>query len=353
MARLKALEDQARNAARDVKDIEVDLLAAADDSMKREVAASQMEDRIATLSKELEQARSSFGENKSSLEDLLTGLIALETRRPSALAAHPDDATAAVRAAILMGDVFPKLSDRAHTLSRDITTRTNLITELRRQQDALSTQEAALAARREEINALAEERRRREAALTSETAELREQTRRLAADASNLRELLSALAKSAPASPGLKPRNPQDTRAAARTETSGSGSRPKSRQQTPKPPIVGRILRRYNQASDQGPSLGLLYAARANAQVVAPLGARIQFAGPFRSYGQMMILDVGDDVLVVVSGLDALYAEAGKQVKAGEPIGRMANRAAPAPELYFEVRRAGRTVDPETWLSRG
>jgi septal ring factor EnvC (AmiA/AmiB activator) len=67
----------------------------------------------------------------------------------------------------------------------------------------------------------------------------------------------------------------------------------------------------------------------------------------------MMILDVGGGVLVVVSGLDALYAEAGKRVMAGEPVGRMADRASPPPELYFEVRRNGQPIDPEKWLARG
>lgn len=65
----------------------------------------------------------------------------------------------------------------------------------------------------------------------------------------------------------------------------------------------------------------------------------------------MTILDVGGGVLVVMSGLDALYPEAGQQVKAGEPIGRMAQRSSPAPELYLEVRRNGQPTDPERWLS--
>jgi septal ring factor EnvC (AmiA/AmiB activator) len=87
--------------------------------------------------------------------------------------------------------------------------------------------------------------------------------------------------------------------------------------------------------------------------VIAPLDARVQYAGVFRSYGLMVILDVGGDVLVVISGLDALYPEAGQWVLAGEPIGRMADRKSPSPELYLEVRRKGQPVDPEKWLGAG
>jgi septal ring factor EnvC (AmiA/AmiB activator) len=98
---------------------------------------------------------------------------------------------------------------------------------------------------------------------------------------------------------------------------------------------------------------GLTLGARSGAQVVAPLDARVEYAGPFRSYGQMLILDVGGDILVVLSGFDALYPEAGQWVLAGEPIGRMADQKSPSPELYLEVRRGGQPVDPDKWLGRG
>ena len=87
--------------------------------------------------------------------------------------------------------------------------------------------------------------------------------------------------------------------------------------------------------------------------VFALTAAGLAYAGVFRSYGQMLILDVGGDILVVVSGLDALYPEAGQWVLAGEPIGRMADQKSPSPELYLEIRRSGQPVDPEKWLGRG
>jgi septal ring factor EnvC (AmiA/AmiB activator) len=97
---------------------------------------------------------------------------------------------------------------------------------------------------------------------------------------------------------------------------------------------------------------GLTLSARAGATVIAPMDARVQYSGLFRTYGQMVILDIGNDVLLVVSGMEALYPEAGQWVLAGEPIGRMADQKSPSPELYLEVRRKGQPVDPETWLGK-
>ncbi|MEM8920717.1 MAG: peptidoglycan DD-metalloendopeptidase family protein, partial [Pseudomonadota bacterium] len=85
----------------------------------------------------------------------------------------------------------------------------------------------------------------------------------------------------------------------------------------------------------------------------APLDARVEYAGLFRSYGQILILDVGDSYLVVLAGLGAIYVETGQLVLAGEPVGRMADQKSPPPELYLEVRYNGQPIDPEGWIQRG
>jgi septal ring factor EnvC (AmiA/AmiB activator) len=121
----------------------------------------------------------------------------------------------------------------------------------------------------------------------------------------------------------------------------------------PLQPAAGTRLRRFGQTVDGVRSEGLTLATRSGAQVIAPLDARVQYAGEFRTYGLMVILDVGNNVLVVVSGLDTIYSEAGQWVLAGEPIGRMSGQKSPSPELYLEVRRSGQPVDPEKWLARG
>jgi septal ring factor EnvC (AmiA/AmiB activator) len=116
--------------------------------------------------------------------------------------------------------------------------------------------------------------------------------------------------------------------------------------------VVGSPLRRFGRTVDGEKQEGLTFAARPAATVIAPKDARIQYSGLFRSYGQMVILDIGDDMLVVISGMETVYPEAGQWVLAGEPIGRMADRKSPSPELYLEVRRKGQPVDPETWLGK-
>jgi septal ring factor EnvC (AmiA/AmiB activator) len=364
LQRLRALERASKSAEREASEIDGDLLSAAADSIRREEAATEAEFRLADLANQTSIARSRLTANEAALEDLLAALMTFGSRRPPALAASPEDTGAAVRAAILMGEAAPALSDRARTLKSPIDELNALAKATYTERSRLQHEETALAARTEEIAALAAEKRLSNVSLSAETASLRTETKRLSAEAETLRDLLDGLARAAPSTPGLKP----PTRPPARPPTQAASkpaSKPPPGTPTAAPglttsmtahpvqPAAGTRLRRFGQSVDGVPHEGLTLATRSGAQVIAPMDARVQYAGVFRSYGLMVILDLGGDVLVVVAGLDTLYSEAGQWVLAGEPIGRMADRKSPSPELYLEVRRSGQPVDPEKWLARG
>ncbi len=360
LRRLRALEQASKAAARESSAIDHDLLTAAADSIRREEAATTAEARLAELAGQTRAARAQLTADEAALEDLLATLMTFGSRRPPALAASPEDTGKAVRAAILMGEAAPALSERARTLKTKIDELNALAAATYAEQRRLSFEEAALAARKEEIAALAAEKRLSNTSLAAETASLRAETRRLSTEAATLRDLLDGLSRTAPSTPGLKPKPsakpPVQTAAkpAEKPLPPATGARPPtSASGVPIQPAAGTRVRRFGQTVNAVRHEGLTLATRGGAQVVAPLDARVQYAGVFRSYGLMVILDVGNNVLVIVSGLDTLYSEAGQWVLAGEPIGRMADQKSPSPELYLEVRRSGQPVDPEKWLARG
>ena len=358
LARVKALEQASSVAARAVSDIDADLVAAASEAIGGEEAAYAAEEQLMILADESRAAREALVSDQAVMEDLFAALMAMRT--PPALATSPDDVSSAIRAAILMSDAAPALAGRAEDLRAKIATIDDLAAATRAQQANLLAATSSAGARREEIAALAEEKRRASASLDAETAAARANARKLAQEAANLRELLDGLAKSAPPAPSVKPgqkpaakpaatpakpaAKPPSTAAAKPAATARAGS--------PLYPVVGSPLRRFGRVIEGQKQEGLTLAARAAATVIAPMDARVQYSGLFRTYGQMVILDVGNDVLLVVSGMESLYPEAGQWVLAGEPIGRMADQKSPSPELYLEVRREGQPVDPETWLGK-
>lgn len=354
LARLRTLEAATDAAAREASAIDADLIAAASDATAREEAAYAAEEQLMLLADESRQAGGALANDQAALEDLLAALMAFHTRRPPALAAKPDDVSSAVRAAILMSDAAPALSSRAEDLRNQLVEITQLENATRAQQAYLASATGALEARREEINALSTEKRRALASLDSETVAARASAKRLADEAASLRELLDKLAKAAPPTPSLKPGTKPAAKPAASTKPEAKppvvAAKPSAG--APLNPVVGSPLRRFGRVIEGEKQEGLTLAARPGATVIAPKDARVQYSGLFRTYGEMVILDVGGDVLVVISGMETLFPEAGQWVLAGEPIGRMADRKSPSPELYLEVRRKGQPVDPETWLAK-
>ncbi len=91
--------------------------------------------------------------------------------------------------------------------------------------------------------------------------------------------------------------------------------------------------------------------------MVSPCAGRAVFGGPFRSYGQVLIVDCGQHTHVVLAGLARLDTRVGDRVVAGEPVGVLGGdggaEGGGGGRLYLEIRRGGRPVDPRPWLAGG
>ncbi len=106
-------------------------------------------------------------------------------------------------------------------------------------------------------------------------------------------------------------------------------------------------------------SKGIHVETRANAQVISPCDGWIIYAGPFRTYGQLLIINTGGGYHVVIAGMDKIQATQGQFVLAGEPVAVMApdlhldEKGSPRPMLYVEFRKDQQPIDPAPWWSAG
>jgi len=98
-------------------------------------------------------------------------------------------------------------------------------------------------------------------------------------------------------------------------------------------------------------SKGISIATVEGAQVVAPYAGRVVYAGAFRGYGQLLIIEHGEGYHSLMAGLTRIDSVIGQWVLAGEPIGVMGRAESENPSLYVELRRNGRPINPLPWLA--
>jgi septal ring factor EnvC (AmiA/AmiB activator) len=128
-------------------------------------------------------------------------------------------------------------------------------------------------------------------------------------------------------------------------------------------PVNGIKIKGYGQTdSVGGPEKGVSIATRAGAQVTAPADGWVVYAGPFRSYGQLLILNAGGGYHILLAGMARISVDLGQFVLAGEPVAVMGNGSHVAailaagssqPVLYVEFRKDGNPVDPGPWWAAG
>ncbi len=363
-AELAALEAAGDVRRADLDTLEQRLIAAAMESRRREAQAANAELRLIELSAQLTAARDALLANGVALEDLLGLLVSSGQRRPPALIVSPGQANTAIRRAILTSDAAPQLAARVDTLSAEIAEMNVLERDIRGERARLAAAEAVLELKQAEILKLVASKRAAYQSVAGEAEALRRQVAELGREAGTLRSLLAALEENAPPMPTHKPR-PRVQLAALSPSASPTASDAAPLGLPPaalKPlgqealgalarPAAGLIRRSFGQPlPGVGQSQGLFIETRPGAQIAAPVDGRIEYAGSFRSYGQMLILRTSDGYHVILSGLSRLYAEPGDTVSTGEPIGAMPERTAPAPELYMELRKDGAPMNPARWM---
>lgn len=343
-----------------------------------EQAIAAIEARLDLLESTEHGINGSLEMRRAVIAQVLAALQRLGRRPPPALLVAPEDALKSVRTAILLGAVLPELKTEADALATDLADLVRVRRESAAERAKRTNDLAVLSEERTRLGLLVEERQRRLGEVEKELDQARRRALQLALQADNLKDLIARLEhnldSAGRAARAAAERTPAETRrdlaalrdpgrlAPAVAFASAKGLLPL--------PVNGMRLREFG-ASDQhgGTEKGVSITARPGAQVTAPCDGWVVYAAPYRSYGQLLILNAGGGYHVLLAGMERITVDLGQFVLTGEPVGTMGSSGPTAatpigvgaavgvggaagasqPILYVEFRKDGLPVDPSPW----
>jgi septal ring factor EnvC (AmiA/AmiB activator) len=355
--RQAALKSEIASIAKDRAALNKNLIDAGKRSKSLEDEIGRTERRITQLKKKENPLIKRLAERRAVLAEVLAALQRMGRRPPPALIVRPEDALTSVRSAILLGAAVPELRTRAEAVAVSLRELTEVRAKLDGERARLTADASQLVEERQRIALLIEERKKAEATSQEALQTERRTAIELGRKATSLKELIDRLeaeiaAVEAPSSPDV-PATPRADRFAPAIAFA------EARRKLPRP-ASGVEVRSFGENDGLGGTAqGLSIATRSEAQVISPADGSVVYAGPFRSYGQLLIVNCGDGYHVLLAGMERIDVEIGQFVLAGEPVAVMGDQrlasagaagvGASQPLLYVEFRKDGTAVDPGPW----
>ncbi len=372
------IEAQIEGLRGDRARLEAALIATTQRVSAAETKVSEAEARIENLNSREEAIRRSLESRRTVIAEVLASLQRMGRTPPPALLVAPEDMLKAIRTSMLLGAVLPQMRAETEALASDLSDLIGLRQSITAEKAQLAEQAQDLDGQRQKLAALIDAR---QAALgVAQQALTAEQDRAadLASQATNLMQLIT---RSEAELAGAKRAAEEARKAEAQREAKAEAGNQKNISPFNDPgrlapamafadvkgllpmPVSGTILRSYGSPDGfGGTEKGLLVATQPRAVVAAPYDGWVVFSGPYRSYGQLLIINAGNGYYMVLAGMERINVEAGQFVLAGEPVANMGDGSvktaaaiaigAVQPILYVEFRKDGAAIDPGPWWAK-
>ena len=374
------------------------LQAAARNVQYSEAQLTSIEARRDTLEAQRMMQQEALQQRHASISKLLAAMQRMGRNPPPVIVTRREDALEMVRSAMLLSRAVPELQSEVESLVASLRELESLFTQIAQERARIEAETQRLKDAQARVAMLMEEKRQSLGGYQSELDAVQHEADRISKSVGSLSELIAALDQTVADKTGLgtyeeqlpsppvggdssgQPAATDDNGGAEKagsardkeTEvavvlTPGSGplSGAPGRMKPAVPfhlargklpmPAHGRAVLTFGDTTSSGrKSRGVVIETRHGAQITSPTDGWVVYAGEFRSYGQLLIINAGGGYHVLLAGLSHIDAQLGQFVLAGEPVGKMqiAHAGQPqenAPVLYVEFRKEGRPIDPGPW----
>lgn len=349
-----------------------------------EAQLSLIESKVDQLQAQEKQLRTTLEERHGAISGLLAAMQRMGRNPPPVMITRREDALSMVRSAMLLAAVFPELRGQAVALAEQLKDLTRVMTSIRTEGEKLKAETVRLGEARTRLAALQEVKRQSQSERQAELDSVLKTASQIARNVEDLSDLIGKLDKEVAARTELgsyekdmaaaeQASTPQE-RAAAAVLAPSAGSvamlspgriRPdipflQAKGQLPLPAQGKRVFAFGDKTQYGTQSKGLVIQTRDGGQVVSPCDGWIVYAGEFRTYGKLLIVNAGGGYHMLLAGLSQIDVQFGQFVLTGEAVGVMGSAVQPSgatkaqdngPVLYIELRKDGRSIDPDPWWS--
>ncbi len=367
----KKLQAQATQINMELANVSQEMVKTAKLIQNNEDKISRMEAELKKLRENLKEATEGFLSEDENLIKTLSALQNLALKPTEALFVQPLTPVETIRSAILLREAVPYLEQNAKKIRDELENIEKQKNKVEKQVAQITAQKQILEQEHERMKTLVQKKSRIRNSLEIQTVKAKQKVEKLASQANDLRDLLNKLEKERQ----LKAKRQEEERKRL-AEEERKRAEEKKVEQTQRadlikypPDIITEIGKGFVKAKGQLPmpargpvvatfgeeklkgvvSKGIQIKTRNMAQVTSPFDGSVIFAGPFRGYGNLIIIDHGQGYLTLLAGLESMDVDVGQMLLAGEPVGQMPDSK--EAKLYVELRHNNHPIDPMAWFT--
>ena len=365
------MEQKANKLKEELKNVNQKMIAAAKKIQNGEDELRKKQEELEVLQKHLNESEEKFNSENDMLIETLAALQNLALRPSEAVLVQPLSPVEVMRSSILLRGSVHALESRASSIRQSIEDISNQKKQIASRLQDLEKDNKILAQQQEDMKKLSQQKSTMYSQISSKSEEAKKKADMLASQAHNLRDLLEKLEKQKEIARRQMAEKARLAREQAadkmRKENHGLevSYEAENNVTVPETPVTGfskakgRLSRPargplvtafHSELSKGVVSNGIDIKTAAKAQVIAPFDGTVIYAGPFKNFANLVIIDHGEGYTSLLSGLGETDTEVGQSLLAGEPVGTMP--ADTNSKLHMEIRKNNHPVDPNEWIKK-
>jgi len=308
---------------------------------KTERRVDTEEDALAKVNAEYAQKRREFELRKKDYTATVISLMRMRNMPTTALFSSNEDTQTMLRTASVLEKTNAAIATKATRLRTDMAQMKALQSTAKTRDASTKAEKTKLAEEQKKLERELNARQKLQARLSADHVREAAKVAELSRESASLQELISKLDEK-------QKEKPKDKSVSKQTATLRNFDGKKG---SARAPVSGEVIHRFGEKqTDNGTYRGMVFKARAGATVVAPYDGEVVFTGPFRDYGNMVLIKHKNGYISLIAGMGSINTSLNQATIRGEPIGTMPTSG--KADAYVELRDASaKPIDPANWFA--